>query len=1106
MTPRFNRKIEKTKQTIMKMAILVPSVTITILVILLLPDALFADPRAQIVNLGCGAQPIPNISVFSSNYVANMDSLIDQVRTSGFGTSITGLDPDAHYALAQCYGDLSVVDCILCFLQARNVISRCFPRTGGIIYLDGCFVRGEIYSFFQEYTGPNDHAVCGNITRNGSSFRESTMRALSQAVLVVLNNNGYARAQMAVSRPENGAVYILAECWRTLNTSSCRACLEDASKSVSRCLPASEGRALNTGCFIRYSDTNFLNPIPGNGNQRGRVIVIGIATAAGVSILIIGAIIGIYMRKQRIIEKKRKGDASKLMKTLHDSSLNFKYSTLEKATGSFDEANKLGQGGFGTVYKAWKHFQQRAVEELFDPNLMLHNYHNNIVKNDILRVVHVGLLCTQEIPSLRPSMSKALEMLVKKEELPAPTSPPFMDENTMELIDMSENPLRPLDSGNAASIANISEKKLMKTSILVPYITIIMVILLFPDALFADPRTQTVYSHCGTQLEHNITIFAPNFNNNMVKVMEQMRASGSATAVTGSGLDAHYGLAQCYGDLSLNDCILCFSEALNVGSKCYPWTGGMVYLDGCFMRGDNYYFFQEYTGPNDHAVCGNITRNDSTFRESTRRALLQAVSFAPNNNGYARARVPVTGTGNDAMYVLASCWRTINASSCRACLENASKSILGCLPASEARTLNTGCFMRYSDTNFLNPIPGNGIPRGRVIVIGIAATSATAVLVIGVVIGIYIRKQRIIEKKRNGDTSKLVKSLHDSSLNFKYSTLEKATASFDEANKIGRGGFGTVYKGVLADGREIAVKRLFFNNKNRAADFYNEVNIISSVEHNNLVRLLGCSCSGPESLLVYEFLPNKSLDCFIFDSDKGKALSWEKRFEIIIGTTRGLAYLHENTKARIIHRDIKASNILLDSRLRAKIADFGLARSFQEDKSHISTVIAGTLGYMAPEYIAYGHLTEKADVYSFGVVLLEIVSGIQNNGSNTSEYPDNLLTTIAWKHFKQSSVEELFDPNLMLHNYHNINVKNEISRVVHIGLLCTQENATLRPSMSKVLEMLVKKEQLPAPSSPPFMDESTMELNNTSEHLLSSLEDGNSGSVSNISHSIFYPR
>ncbi|KAI7742003.1 hypothetical protein M8C21_024070, partial [Ambrosia artemisiifolia] len=148
--------------------------------------------------------------------------------------------------------------------------------------------------------------------------------------------------------------------------------------------------------------------------------------------------------------------------------------------------------------------------------------------------------------------------------------------------------------------------------------------------------------------------------------------------------------------------------------------------------------------------------------------------------------------------------------------------------------------------------------------------------------------------------------------------------------------------GVLADGREIAVKRLFFNYKFRVADFFNEINIISSVEHKNLIKLLGCNCSGPESILIYEYMPNRSLDFFIFDEIKGRELGWEKRLKIINGIAEGLAYLHENTKHRIIHRDIKAANILLDFRHRPKIADFGLARSFQDDKSHISTAIAGT--------------------------------------------------------------------------------------------------------------------------------------------------------------------
>lgn len=622
-----------------------------------------------------------------------------------------------------------------------------------------------------------------------------------------------------------------------------------------------------------------------------------------------------------------------------------------------------------------------------------------------------------------------------------------------------------------------------------------------------DPRVHTVNITCGHQLEHNSSIFVPNFVTTMENISEQMRTSGFGLAVTGSGLDINYGLAQCYGDLSLLDCVLCYAEARTLLPQCYPYNGGRIYLDGCFMRSENYSFFGEYEGPEDRAVCGNGTRKNLSFQESARKAVMRAVASAPSNGGYARVQVQVSGAANKSAYVLTNCWKTLNSSSCEACLANASASILGCLPWSEGRALNTGCFMRYSDKDFLNKEPGKGRSRGMIAAIVVSVVSALVVLAVGIVIGTRIWKQRSIERKRRGsnDAEKLVKTLNDDSLNFKYSTLEKATGSFDEANKLGQGGFGTVYKGVLPDGREIAVKRLFFNNRHRAANFYNEVNIISSVEHKNLVRLLGCSCSGPESLLVYEFLPNQSLDRFIFDSAKAKTLTWEKRYEIILGTVEGLVYLHEQSKIRIIHRDIKASNILLDSRLRAKIADFGLARSFQEDKSHISTAIAGTLGYMAPEYLAHGQLTEKADVYSFGMLLLEIVTGRQNNRSKNSEYTDSLLT-ITWKHFQAGTVEELYDKNLMLHNYHDSNVKYEVLRVIHVGLLCTQENPSLRPTMSRVLQMLTTEEQLPGPTSPPFIDERTMELHDNCYDPCCPMNSGAHASVANMSNSSLYPR
>ncbi|KAI7729778.1 hypothetical protein M8C21_017975 [Ambrosia artemisiifolia] len=426
-----------------------------------------------------------------------------------------------------------------------------------------------------------------------------------------------------------------------------------------------------------------------------------------------------------------------------------------------------------------------------------------------------------------------------------------------------------------------------------------------------DARSEIVNMHCDDQLEADPSIFVQNFIRLMEITGTQIRSSHNSTTTEGIEPNKINGLAQCYGDLSTQDCILCYAQIRTAFPNCFPRSGGRIYLDGCFMRIQNYSFYDQYTSPNDTTICGNATRKSNLFQQSTRRAVANAVTGALRNSDYfAREQMLVSG-GNNSVYVLAQCWKTLSPSSCMACLENASISISTCLPWSEGRVLNTGCFMRYSDTNFLNPLP--------------------------------VSNSLSSSNKGSYDAEKMAKILNDSSLNFKYSTVEKATEYWNESNKLGQGGFGTVYKGVLQDGREIAVKRLYVNNKFRAVDFYNEVNIISSVEHKNLVRLLGCSCSGPESILVYEYLPNMSLDRFIFDELKGREIGWEKRFQIIIGIAEGLVYLHENTKNRIIHRDIKASNILLDLRLRPKIADFGLARSFQDDKSHISTAIAGTL-------------------------------------------------------------------------------------------------------------------------------------------------------------------
>lgn len=300
-----------------------------------------------------------------------------------------------------------------------------------------------------------------------------------------------------------------------------------------------------------------------------------------------------------------------------------------------------------------------------------------------------------------------------------------------------------------------------------------------------------------------------------------------------------------------------------------------------------------------------------------------------------------------------------------------------------------------------------------------------------------------------------------SKLNYKFHTLQVATQNFNDANKVGQGGSGSVYKGVLTEGREIAVKRIFSHKEQGVKEFFNEVNLVSRVQHKNLVQLFGCSVDGPDRLLVYEFVPNKTLDHFLFGEEK-KLLNWERRFDIILGIATGITYLHEQSDIRIIHRDIKASNILLDQNFKPKIADFGLARDIPEDQSHLSTGIAGTLGYVAPDYVMHGQLTEKVDVYSFGVLVLEIISGRKNH---SQFYTSQSLLALVWSHYISHTLSEIIDDNIEKHHH------DEVINVARIALLCTQASAALRPAMSQVISLLTCKDpSLPPLTQPPFVD------------------------------------
>ncbi|GKA89861.1 cysteine-rich receptor-like protein kinase 15 [Tanacetum coccineum] len=389
------------------------------------------------------------------------------------------------------------------------------------------------------------------------------------------------------------------------------------------------------------------------------------------------------------------------------------------------------------------------------------------------------------------------------------------------------------------------------------------------------------------------------------------------------------------------------------------------------------------------------------------------------------------------------------------------------------------------------------------------------------------------------------------SFQYDFTTVQVATNDFSEDNKLGQGGFGAVYKGVLEDGHQVAVKRLANDSGQGDVEFKNEVLLLAKLQHRNLVRLLGFSTQGSERLLIYEFLPNVSLDQFIFDPLKRTLLDWEKRYKIITGVAKGLLYLHEDSRLKIIHRDMKASNVLLDAEMNAKIADFGMARLFKQEETQANTslivgtqepskeldplkrtlldwekrykiitgvakgllylhedsrlkiihrdmkasnvlldtemnakiadfgmarlfkqeetqgntsLIVGTHGYMAPEYIMQGQFSVKSDVFSFGVLVLEIIAGQRSQCFHHGESIEDLLS-FAWKSWENGTLSDMIDPTLKTGS----GSVRDIIRSIHIGLLCIQENVTDRPTMGSVVLMLNSLSiTLPLPSQPAF--------------------------------------
>ncbi|GMN49790.1 hypothetical protein TIFTF001_018950 [Ficus carica] len=548
-----------------------------------------------------------------------------------------------------------------------------------------------------------------------------------------------------------------------------------------------------------------------------------------------------------------------------------------------------------------------------------------------------------------------------------------------------------------------------------------------------------------------------------------------------------FGLFLCRGDVTspiCQDCVVNASKEIQ--RRCPDGKEAVIWYEECLLRYSSQPIFAILDTTEGKYLPGlrndsnsTVTDNDqfelllgsmvNTLAIDAANAHMQSKKFAASKQNF---------TGSETVYGLAQCTPDLSVADCSKCFRSAIAAISTCCNGQRsARLLLRSCYIMYDSELFFNesafqsPPPPPPPPPGKTkkLLIVIVATGVPVVVTaLLVVMGcLFIRRRArkkynalITQESAANDLTRM------ESLQFDFKSIENATDKFADYNMLGKGGFGEVYKGTLPNGREIAVKRLSKSSGQGSLEFKNEVVLVAKLQHRNLVRLLGFCLDGDERILVYEYVPNKSLDYFLFDPEKQGQLNWPIRCNIIEGIARGVIYLHEDSRLKIIHRDLKASNILLDKKMNPKVSDFGMAKMFGVDQTQGNTRrIVGTYGYMAPEYAMGGLYSIKSDVFSFGVLLLEILSGRRNTSFHITDCALSLVA-YAWQLWNEGKALDLVD-SCLKDSCHD---PNKFLRYIQIGLLCVQEDAILRPTMSSVVLMLKSEAlSLSQPERPAFI-------------------------------------